>query len=194
MKRLIIAAVICLAATAAQAKVKVYCHGDSINADRGSMCDLLQSDYGHEVVNHSQGGRSFIFSQLPNDLEPSGKWFPKVAIMALGTNDMNTVGTNFFGKSRMNMNTQADMFLNHGYRLIIVVPATYVGYPNITVIQDMLTDYCSHKKWVAGKRVKAECVYADDVWQHSLTRDGIHPTPDLNRILADWMSQIIQNN
>ena len=127
----------------------------------------------------ARSGRTIRDFSLPRDMRNVSK--KDVVIYLLGTNDA------VLGHKMRFVN---EAFVSHmvflrerGFRIIVLLPpVASTLMPNIEHVRDVVK--------MQSLRLDIE-FYDLDFWDESMTRDGIHPTTELNRLVAGYVYNLL---
>jgi len=155
--------------------------GDSISEHIYCWPNELRTDNPHlNAQLMTQSGRTIRDFSVPRDLRNvSGK---DVVIYFLGTNDA------FSGYP---MRYVSESFASHmvllkerGFRIIVLIPPpASVLMPKIAQVRTVIKQ----------QSVRLDIEHHELVfWDESMTKDGIHPTPELSRLVADFVYTLLE--
>ena len=168
-------------ATPCIADQRIIIIGDSISEHIYCWPNELRSENPHlNAQLMTQSGRTIRDFSIPRDLRNvSGN---DVVIYFLGTNDA------FSGYP---MRYVRESFASHmiflqerGFRVIVLVPPpASVLMPKIAHVRDIIIQ----------QSVRLHVEHHElAFWDETMTNDGIHPTPELSRLVSDFVYQLLE--
>lgn len=120
-------------------------------------------------------GRTIVHFQPSRD---QWAWPGDSVILFLGGNDYSHGNV---GQTRMFLVSHLKHYRSRGFRVIFVVPPTFY-LPHLEESQ------AAHRKMYLNLKVKGvKVANIDEVWDNSLTVDGIHPNSELTLRIQHWL-------
>ena len=158
--------------------------GDSISDWRGGWADILQ-DEGVRVRSLTQPGRSIRDFELPRDIKADPKYYDH-AVYFLGTNDIwqnaypHMIEASFL--AHINGLERA------GFSLTVIAPPIFSERDGSSrAVRRLLYKHKAKSEVSPGYKL----VDTKNIWHSVNTMDGIHPTDDGHRALADFLKRKI---
>jgi hypothetical protein len=150
--------------------------GDSLSAFREAWTVQLQRR-GHHVKIHAQNNRTAMEYVPPRDLKLAQG---ERLIYLLGTNDAqhSEKATDRFG---YHLTAHIMGFLAQGIRPVLIIPPAFPFIPRMAAIRSTIHGHCNF--W------NLECIDLEQMFDFSLTYDGVHPLPELHVHIADHIEE-----